>query len=70
MVSVSDYKSRVEYLSSQLADVGIQITQENIVGKIVSGLNRSYSSFVSSWLATDEHKQTIENLTARLLAEE
>lgn len=68
--SVTDYVSRIEYLVSQLADVGLEKSEEEVVGRIVSSLGDRYSSFTSSWIATDSAHQTLENLTTRLLAEE
>lgn len=68
--NVADYVSRVEYVAGQLRDIGIDIPEVTVVGKIVSGLGKTYSSFVSSWLGTDVEKQTLDNLLARLLAEE
>lgn len=67
---VSDPVSRVECLVSQLSDIGISIPAESVVGKIVSGFGKKYQSFVSSWVATDPEKQTLENLISRLLAQE
>jgi len=68
--SAIDWLTRVEYAAGQLDDVGVQIMEDSVVGKIVSGLGRSDNNFISSWAATDESSQTLENLTARLLNED
>lgn len=67
---VSDYIARVEFLASQLNDLGEPVANSTLVGKIVSGLTESYSSFMSSWLSMRPEEMTLTNLLPRLMAEE
>lgn len=67
---VAEYVGRVEYLASQLNDIGISIDESTVVGRIVSGLTKQYSSFVTSWMGTEVYRQTLSVLLPRLMAEE
>jgi len=51
--SIADYIGRVEYIVAQLRDLGEEITETNVMCKMVSGLPRSYGAFVSSWMGTE-----------------
>lgn len=67
---VAEYISRIEYLASQLKDAGEEVKDSTLVGKIVSGLPETYSSFMSSWMGMDAANMTLNNLLPRLMAEE
>ncbi|KAK9681142.1 hypothetical protein QE152_g38533 [Popillia japonica] len=47
-----------------------EISDRLIITKILMSLPEKYSYFVSAWESTSDDKQTVENLSARLLIEE
>lgn len=69
-VKISEFVSRMEYITSQLKDFGEQISESALIAKIVSGLPTEYKHFMSAWLGTAESERTFDKLLSRLLAEE
>lgn len=67
---VEDYIGRVEYAANQAIDLGLQIDDESLVSKVISGLTDDYSNFVTSWMNVEESRQTKEFLYARLMSED
>lgn len=67
---MADYVSRVEYIRSQLEDVGLSVAETTAVAKIISGLPPFYRGFVTQWGASTSSQQRIATLLGRLLEEE
>jgi len=53
-----------------LRDSGENINEIAVITKIIGSLPDKYRSFRQAWLSVDESRQTVTNLTARLLDEE
>lgn len=68
--SVICYISRTENLVKQIKDAGETITETAVVTKILCTLPEKFRNFRQAWLSTEEGKQTLRNLTSRLLDEE
>lgn len=67
---MEDYIGRSVSLEEQLKGLGAVIDDTMIAANLVSGLPRQYSSFITSWSATEESSQTMAHLEPRLVAEE
>lgn len=67
---VSDYVTKIEFIAMKLRNIGEEVTDNNLISKIVSGLSSDYKHFMSNWLATPAVERTYDNLLPRLLAEE
>lgn len=68
--SIAQHISKVENLAKQLRESGENISEMAVMTKILSTLPASYRSLRQAWLSLDSSKQTIHNLTSRLLDEE
>lgn len=68
--SIAKHISNVERLAQQIKDSGDSISDTAITTKILSTLPSKYWPFRQAWLSVEEAKQTISNLTARLMDEE
>lgn len=69
--NVSEYISRAQFLKGQLKDAGIFTVDDTMLAdKIVCGLPKQYSSFVSSWNFLPTEKRTSQEVMIRLMAEE
>lgn len=68
--SVAQHVAKVENLAKQVKDAGEQISHAAVMTKILSTLPSKFRNVRQAWLSLDESKQTIANLTARLLDEE
>ncbi|KAJ8867957.1 hypothetical protein PR048_031766 [Dryococelus australis] len=64
------YISKVENLTKLIREMGDSMTDTAVITKIPSSLPDKYTNVCQAWLSTDESRQTIHNLTARLLDEE
>jgi hypothetical protein len=60
----------VETLAGQLIDVGVPVSDENIISKIVWNLPLSYRTFQTTWASTNPAEHTRALLTTRLVNEE
>lgn len=67
--TVVQHVSRVKNMALQLKNVGEIMSDATVMAKILSGLP-SYSSFQTAWDNVVEARQTIKNLTERLVREE
>ena len=65
-----DHISEVEYIASQLEDLGEALSPLQIIVKITSTLPPSYRSVVSMWGIIPDSTKTVSMLTSHLLAEE
>lgn len=70
--SISQHIAKVENLANpkQIKDTGEELSNVAIMTKILGSLPMKYRNLRQAWLSMDEAKQTIPNLTARLLDEE
>ncbi|KAK9687019.1 Zinc knuckle [Popillia japonica] len=69
-MEMSVFLSKVQELQNKLKQLGEEISDRLIITKILMSLPEKYSYFVSAWESTSDDKQTVENLSARLLIEE
>lgn len=69
-VKMSEYVAKVEFVAKRLRDIGIDLDDDTIISKIVSGLASEYKHFMSNWMSTPKEERTYTNLLPRLLAEE
>lgn len=68
--SVAQHVSKVENLARQIRDMGEPFSDLAVITKILNTLPSKYKNIRQAWLSLDESKQTIVNLTARLIDEE
>lgn len=68
--SVAQHVSKVENLAKQIKESGDTISDAAIITKILNTLPLKFRTVRQAWLSVDEAKQTVTNLTARLLDEE
>lgn len=68
--TVSTYVSRLEEIRSKLKQAGEEISEKMVVTKILMSLPERYKHFRSAWESTASDKQTLDELTSRLLIEE
>lgn len=68
--SIAQHIAKVENLAKMVRESGETISDAAIMTKILSTLPIKYRNVRQAWLSMDETKQTIPNLTARLLDEE
>lgn len=68
--SVAQHIAKVENLAKQIKDAGDTVSNAAIMTKILNTLPVKFRNIRQAWLSLDESKQTIQNLTARLLDEE
>lgn len=69
--NVLDHITEIETLSKALNDIGVEITESQLVAKIVGTLpTTKFRSFISSWDGLKDKNKTIGHLTSRLLKEE
>jgi len=61
---------QIENLAQQIRDTGEGISDIAIMTKILGSLPLKFRSFRQAWLSLDKTKQTIQNLTSRLLDED
>ncbi|CAH0716851.1 unnamed protein product, partial [Brenthis ino] len=69
-MSVADFISKVQEQQQTLKRLGEAVTDRMAMSKIIMSLPLKYAHFVSAWESCAEEKQTLDNLTARLLVEE
>lgn len=68
--SVAQHIAKVENLAKQIRETGDSISEAAVITKILGTLPSKFRNFRQAWLSISEDKQTIPNLTARLLDEE
>lgn len=62
--------SRLENLSHRLKSLEADVNEDMLISKILVTLPEKYKHFATAWESTPLEDKKIENLTARLLAEE
>lgn len=68
--SVSSYISKIEEIRNKLKQAGEKLSDRMIMTKILMSLPEKYKHFTSAWESVPEDKQTLGELTSRLLIEE
>lgn len=68
--SMAQHIAKIESMAKQLKENGEDISDTAIITKILSTLPPKYRSLRQAWMSLDSSKQTVINLTARLLDEE
>lgn len=68
--SVSTFMSKLEDIKTKLKQAGEPLSEKMIITKILMTLPEKYKHFRSAWESVPIEKQTIEELTSRLLIEE
>lgn len=68
--TMAQHVSKVEGLAKQLRETGEKISDTAVMTKILSTLPSTYRSLRQAWLSLNEDRQTIQNLTSRLVDEE
>lgn len=67
---VASYVSKLENIACRVKALGEEITNSQIISKVLATLPESFRSFATAWESTPKEERTLENLTARLLTEE
>lgn len=67
---IATYISELKHTSIRLLALNVNIQDEMLISKILSTLPQDYRHFLSAWDSTETNQKTLDNLTARLLAEE
>jgi len=67
---ITTYISKLKNLTNRLNQLKIELNDNMVITKILVTLPEEYSHFASAWESTDMNSRTLENLTARLVAEE
>lgn len=67
--NVTDYVSRLQGIYSQLLQCGVGMTEDTLVGRIVSGLTQEYHIFMTNW-SNSTGVQSLKELIPKLTAEE
>lgn len=68
--TIATHISKIESLVKQLRDVNETISNSAITSKVINSLPAKYNAFRTAWDSVDANRQTLDNLTARLLKEE
>lgn len=68
--TVSNYISQLEEIKTKLKQAGEEISDKMIITKILMSLPEPYKHFRSAWESVPTDKQTLDELTSRLLLEE
>lgn len=68
--SVSSFISNLEEIQSKLKQAGEELSGKMIITKILMALPDEYKHFRSAWESVPSDKQTLDELTSRLLIEE
>lgn len=68
--SVVQHVAKVKNMAAQLRDVGEAMSNHTVMAKILATLAPKFSAFQTVWDNVEEGRQTIENLTERLIREE
>lgn len=68
--TVAQHIAKVENMARHLKDIGEEISQVTIMAKILGTLPSKFNPFVTAWDNIDSEKQTLDNLTLRLVKEE
>ena len=62
--------AKVKNMAQQLRDLGSAVDNTTVMAKILASFSPKYSAFPTVWENMDENRQTVDNLTERLIREE
>lgn len=68
--SIASFISKLEEVASKLKQAGETISDKMIMTKVLMSLPEPYKHFRSAWESVQAEKQTLEEMTSRLLIEE
>lgn len=67
---IATFLARIEENVSQIKQLKGEVPEKMVITKIITSLPDMYKHFVSAWDSVQSEKQTLSELTARLLIEE
>lgn len=67
---IATYISKLRNLAYRLSALDTKIDDKMMTAKILATLPEEYRYFASAWESTEQREKTLENQTARLIAEE
>jgi hypothetical protein len=62
--------TNIETIASQLKDLDVHISDDEIMAKILSTLPRTFEHMETAWDSMQSNEKTLDNLRARLIQEE
>lgn len=65
-----NHVTALESMAAQLNDLGVSVTDHDIITKIVCSLPTRFDNLVSSWDGMQDQEKTLDALRARLVSEE
>lgn len=65
-----NHVTALESMAAQLNDLGVNVTDHDIITKIVCSLPTRFDNLVSSWDGMQDQEKTLDALRARLVSEE
>ncbi|XP_071637522.1 uncharacterized protein [Temnothorax longispinosus] len=68
--SVVQHVAKVQNMAAQLTDLGENMSDNQIMVKILAGLTSKFSNLQTAWDSVEPGRQTVENLQERLIKEE
>lgn len=68
--TVADFVSQLEDIRTQLKNLGEELGEKMVITKIIMSLPESLKHIISAWESTPTDRQTLSELTSRLLVEE
>lgn len=68
--SIIQHIAKVQNMAAQLTDLGENVSNTTIIAKVLASLSPKYSTLQTAWDSVDPDRQTLENLTERLIREE
>lgn len=68
--TMGEHISQLQDIAKRLLDLGQKIDDRMLITKILMSLPEEFRHFISAWESVEESKQTLNDLTARLLLEE
>lgn len=66
----ADFLSQLEEINGNLKSLGEEISEKMMITKVLMSLPESMKYFISAWESTPTDKQTLTDLTSRLMIEE
>ena len=68
--NITNHITTLETMATELSDVGMPLSEEQKVGRILMSLPKKFGHFHTSWQNVDSSKRTVQLLTTRLQTEE
>lgn len=67
---IAAYVSKLKNIAIRLNALDTKIEDDMLISKILATLPEEFKYFASAWESTERNEKTLDNLTARLIAEE